>query len=113
VSSKREPSVRESLRDLLAQISADQDIASVTAEGTCDTRKCQDAIADRSAIAIIPPRKTAKPWKAATASAFASSSPTVTLIGMTAFLRGSSQTRLGMAMPSEAVPSSKLSPSIN
>jgi hypothetical protein len=46
-----------------------QEIASVTADGAFDTRKCHDAIAARSAAAIIPPRKNAKPWKADTAGA--------------------------------------------
>jgi hypothetical protein len=59
------------LPELLAQIPADQDIASVTADGAYDTRKCHDAIADRGAAAIIPPRKNAKPWKTATAGAVA------------------------------------------
>lgn len=59
------------LPELLAQISTDQDIASVTADGAYDTRKCHDAIADRGAVAIIPPRKNAKPWKADTAGAAA------------------------------------------
>jgi hypothetical protein len=55
----------------LAQISADQDIASVTADGAYDTRKCHDAIAERGANAVIPTRKNAKPWKAITAGAVA------------------------------------------
>ena len=59
------------LPELLAQIAADQDIASVTADGAYDTRKCHEAIADREAAAIIPPRKNAKPWKAITAGAVA------------------------------------------
>lgn len=72
------------LPELLARIPADQDIASVTADGACDTRKCHDAIrcpatvcmqtvrgAERGAAAIIPPRKNAKPWKAVTAGAIA------------------------------------------
>ena len=59
------------LPELLAQIPADQDIASVTADGAYDTRKCHDAIADRGAAAIIPPRKNAKPWKSITAGAVA------------------------------------------
>ena len=59
------------LPELLAQIPADQDIASVTADGAYDTRKCHDAIADRGAVAIIPPRKNAKPWKTVTAGAVA------------------------------------------
>ena len=36
-------------------------MASVTADGAFDTRKCHDAIAARGAAAIIPPRKNAKP----------------------------------------------------
>lgn len=35
----------------------------MTADGAFDTRKCHDAIAARRAIAIIPPRKSATPWK--------------------------------------------------
>lgn len=52
--------------ELLAQIPADQEIASVTADGACDTRKCHDAIAERGAHAVIPPRKNAKPRKTTT-----------------------------------------------
>ena len=59
------------LPDLLDQISPDQEIASVTADGAYDTRKCHDVIAERGAHAVIPPRKTAKPWKAVTAGAIA------------------------------------------
>jgi hypothetical protein len=59
------------LPELLAQIAPDQDIASVTADGAFDTRKCHDAIAERGAAAIIPPRKNAKPWKPDTAGAVA------------------------------------------
>tara|TARA_R110000787_G_scaffold277172_1_gene386360 strand:+ start:2985 stop:3929 length:945 start_codon:yes stop_codon:yes gene_type:complete len=59
------------LPDLLGQIPADQEIGSVTADGAYDTRKCHDAIADRGAHAVIPPRKNAKPWKTVTAGAVA------------------------------------------
>lgn len=59
------------LPELLSQIPPDQDIASVTADGAYDTRKCHDAIAERGAAAVIPPRKNAKPWKAVTAGAAA------------------------------------------
>ena len=41
------------------------------AEEAYDTRKCHDAIAERSAQAVIPPRKNAKPWKAVAAGAVA------------------------------------------
>ena len=50
------------LPELLKQIPPDQPIASVTADGAFDTRKCHDAIAQRGAAAIIPPRRNAKPW---------------------------------------------------
>ena len=59
------------LPELLAQIPTDQDIASVTADGAYYTRKCHDAIAERGGAAVIPPRKTATPWKAVTAGASA------------------------------------------
>ena len=58
------------LPELLDQIPPDQEIASVTADGAFDTRKCHDAIAAKGAAAIIPPRKNAKPWKPDTAGAF-------------------------------------------
>ena len=59
------------LHDLLSQIPAEQEIGSVTADGAYDTRNCHDAIADRGAQAVIPPRKNAKPWKPTTAGAVA------------------------------------------
>ena len=59
------------LPDLLGQIPAEEEIASVTADGAYDTRKCHNAIADRGANAVIPPRKNAKPWKTVTAGAVA------------------------------------------
>jgi hypothetical protein len=59
------------LPELLSQIPPDQEIASVTADGAYDTRKCHDAIAERGAVAIIPPRKNAKPWKDDSAGAAA------------------------------------------
>ena len=59
------------LPELLVQIPPDQEIASDTADGAYDTRKCHDAIAERGAVAVIPPRKNAKHWKAATAGAVA------------------------------------------
>ena len=59
------------LPELLDQIPPEQEIASVTADGAFDTRKCHDAIAARGAAAIIPPRKNAKPWKPDTAGAVA------------------------------------------
>jgi hypothetical protein len=59
------------LPELLAQISGDLDIASVTPGGAYDIRKCNDAIANRGAVAIIPPCTNARPWKADTAGAAA------------------------------------------
>lgn len=59
------------LPELLSQIPPDEEIASVTADGAYDTRKCHDAIAERGAAAIIPPRRNAKPWKADSAGAAA------------------------------------------
>lgn len=49
------------LPDLLAQLPPDQEIATVTADGAYDTRACHDAVADRGAAAIIPPRRNARP----------------------------------------------------
>ena len=51
------------LPGLLSQIPEGEPIASVTADGAYDSRACHDAIADRGAEAIIPPRRNAKPWK--------------------------------------------------
>ena len=65
----REPA--RMLPELLDQIPPDQEIASVTADGAYDTRKCHDAIAERGAAAVIPPRRKGKPWKAVTAGAVA------------------------------------------
>jgi hypothetical protein len=45
------------LHDLLSQIPAGEEIGSVTADGAYDARKRHDAIADRGAHAVIPPRK--------------------------------------------------------
>ena len=59
------------LPELLDQTPPGQEIATVTADGAFDTRKCHDAIAERGAAAIIPPRKNAKPWKPDTAGAVA------------------------------------------
>jgi len=59
------------LPQLLDQIPLDQEIADVTADGAYDTRKCRDAIAERGAAALIPPRRNAKTWKVITAGAVA------------------------------------------
>ena len=51
------------LPDLLAQIPGNEPIVSVSADGAYDTRACLDAIAQRGAQVVIPPRKTASLWK--------------------------------------------------
>lgn len=51
------------LPELLAQIPTDEPIESVCADGAYDTRDCLDAIAERQATAVIPPRKNATHWK--------------------------------------------------
>ncbi|MBN2906302.1 MAG: IS5 family transposase [Rhodobacteraceae bacterium] len=59
------------LPELLDQIPPDQEIGRVTADGAYDTRNCHNAIADRGAAAVIPPRKNAKFWKSDSAGAIA------------------------------------------
>jgi transposase len=59
------------LPHLLNQIPRDQHIGSVTADGAYDTRRCHNAIADRGASAVTPPRRNAQPWKPTTAGAIA------------------------------------------
>lgn len=51
------------LPDLLAQIPADQPIATITGDGAYDTRACHTAIADRRATAIIPIRRNGRAWR--------------------------------------------------
>jgi hypothetical protein len=51
------------LPGLLSQIPGHELIASVTGDGAYDTKACHQAIAERGAQAIIPPRKNAKEWK--------------------------------------------------
>lgn len=57
------------LPEPLDPILADQDIASVTADGAFGMRRCHDASVARGAAAIMPPRKNAKPWVTNTAAA--------------------------------------------
>lgn len=59
------------LPELLGQIAPHHEVASITADGAYDTRKCHEAIAARGAAAVIPPRRNAKPWKETTAGAAA------------------------------------------
>jgi len=51
------------LPHLLGQIPTDEPVASVSADGAYDTKACHEAIAQRGAQAVIPPRKNAKAWK--------------------------------------------------
>ena len=51
------------LPDLLAQIPEDEEIGSVTADGTHDTRRCHGVIVDRGAEARIPIRRNGRAWK--------------------------------------------------
>jgi hypothetical protein len=50
------------LPEFLNQIADDQPIGKVSADGAYDTRGCHAAIAARSACAVIPARKNARPW---------------------------------------------------
>ena len=50
------------LPELLNQIPDGQPIGKVGADGACDTPGCHAAIAARSACAVIPARKNARPW---------------------------------------------------
>lgn len=71
------------LPGLPGQVTPDQEIGSVTADGACDTRNCHNAIADRGAHAFghsvgpvavmpsLPPRRNARPWMPTTAGAIA------------------------------------------
>jgi transposase len=56
---------------LFNQILRDQQIGSVIADGAYDSRRCHNAIAERGAAAVIPPRRNAQPWKPTTAGAIA------------------------------------------
>ncbi len=50
------------LPELLNQISEDEEIGTVTADGAYDTRRCYTAIIERDAAPIIPIRKNGRPW---------------------------------------------------
>jgi hypothetical protein len=49
------------LPELRSQIPSDEEIAKFTGDCTYETNQCHDAIAERGATAVIPPRKKAKP----------------------------------------------------
>ncbi|MBL3598076.1 IS5 family transposase [Rhodovulum sulfidophilum] len=51
------------LPDLLSQIPEGEEIATVTADGAYDTRRCHAAIIERGADAIIPIRRNGRAWK--------------------------------------------------
>ena len=51
------------LPELLGQIPAEEEIASVSGDGAYDTRGCHEAIAQREAEAVIPTRKNGRLWK--------------------------------------------------
>ena len=55
----------------LDQIPPDQEIATVTADGAFDTRRCHDSIAGRGAEAINPTRNNTKPRKPVAAGVIA------------------------------------------
>ncbi|SNT76810.1 IS5 family transposase [Paracoccus seriniphilus] len=51
------------LPDLLSQISEGEEIATVTADGAYDTRRCHTAIIEHGADAVIPIRRNGRAWK--------------------------------------------------
>jgi len=51
----------EALPDIVAQVEGD--IGQVSADGAYDKRPCYDALAERGATAVIPPRRDAKIWQ--------------------------------------------------
>jgi len=57
------------LPELLGQIPPDEVLNSVSGDGAYDTKECHNAIAERGAQAIIPPRKNAQLWKEETKGA--------------------------------------------
>ena len=52
----------EVLPDLLNQLSNDMDIGIVSADGAYDTAECHEAIMEKGALALIPPREGAVEW---------------------------------------------------
>jgi hypothetical protein len=52
------------LPDLLNQIPDDEQISSVTADGSYDTRRCHSAIPEHNAKAVLPRRKNGRLWRA-------------------------------------------------
>lgn len=62
VTTTRDMSDHETLKEVLAEICEDQSINSVIGDGGYDYREAQGPIIERNAIAIIPPRKGARIW---------------------------------------------------
>src|SRR5512135_1878912 len=50
------------LQSLVEQLPADEPIESVAADGAYDTRACHDALLNRRAAALLPPRGGAALW---------------------------------------------------
>lgn len=50
------------LPDLMDPIPRGEDIGTVTADGVSDTRRCHRAIIARGGAAIIPIRRSGRPW---------------------------------------------------
>ena len=69
------------MREHLGDIPSDEEIGSVIADGTYDTRNCHNAIANRGAHAVIPPRRNAKPWKPTWQAPSRATKPSRTSIG--------------------------------
>ena len=57
------------LPELLDQLPGEERLVSVCADGAYDTRNCHEAIAQKSAQAMIPPRNNARLWKEGTPGA--------------------------------------------
>jgi hypothetical protein len=55
--------------DLLAQVPAVEEIATIGGDGAYDTRSVYEAAAARNAALLVPPRRNGKPWKTRTAGA--------------------------------------------
>ena len=51
------------LPELLSQVPPEEQICTVTGTGAYDTRRCNTAILDRGAAAVIPIRKNGRRWK--------------------------------------------------
>src|SRR6266852_7477375 len=61
VASEAGVSADDAVPDILAQVKGE--IGQVSAEGAYDKRRCDEALAERGATAVIPPRRDAKIWQ--------------------------------------------------